>query len=76
MFQFLAITHICVKTRKSGRFKLKRITDSKRVLAKLLAVKREMARRMREPIPEQARWLSRVLQGTTTTTAGPTRRSG
>ena len=46
-----------------GRFKLKRITDSKRVRAKLLAVKREMARRMHQPIPAQGRWLARVLQG-------------
>src|SRR5512135_3042487 len=44
-------------------FKLKRITDSKRVRAKLLAVKREMAKRMHQPIPEQGRWLARVLQG-------------
>jgi group II intron reverse transcriptase/maturase len=62
-FQFLGFTHVCGTTRKSGRFKLKRITDSKRVRAKLLAVKREMARRMHQPIPEQGRWLARVLQG-------------
>ena len=62
-FQFLGFTHICAKTRKSGRFKLRRITNSKRMRAKLLAVKREMARRMHQPIPEQGRWLARVLQG-------------
>lgn len=62
-FRFLGFTHICAQTRKSGRFKLKRITDSKRVRAKLLAVKSEMARRMHQPIPEQGRWLARVLQG-------------
>ena len=62
-FQFLGFTHVCGKARKSGRFKLKRITDSKRVRAKLLAVKSEMARRMHQPIPEQGRWLARVLQG-------------
>jgi RNA-directed DNA polymerase len=62
-FQFLGFTHICAKTRKSGRFKLKRITDSKRMRAKLLAVKGEMARRMHQPIPEQGRWLARVLRG-------------
>jgi RNA-directed DNA polymerase len=62
-FQFLGFTHVCGKARKSGRFKLKRITDSKRVRAKLLAVKSEMARRMHLPIPEQGRWLARVLQG-------------
>ena len=62
-FQFLGFTHICGTTRKTGRFKLKRITDSKRVRAKLLAVKSEMARRMHQPIPEQGRWLARILQG-------------
>lgn len=62
-FQFLGFTHVCGKTRKSGRFKLKRITDSKRVRAKLLAVKVELARRMHQPVPEQGRWLARVLQG-------------
>jgi RNA-directed DNA polymerase len=62
-FRFLGFTHVCAKARKSGRFKLKRITDSKRVRAKLHAVKGEMARRRHQPIPEQGRWLARVLQG-------------
>jgi RNA-directed DNA polymerase len=62
-FQFLGFTHVCAKTRKSGRFKLKRITDSKRVRAKLHALKGEMRRRMHLPIPEQGRWLARVLAG-------------
>ena len=62
-FQFLGFTHICAKTRKSGRFKLKRITDSKRMRAKLLAVKREMWKRMHHPVPEQGRWLARILSG-------------
>jgi group II intron reverse transcriptase/maturase len=62
-FQFLGFTHACDKTRKTGRFKLRRITDSKRMRAKLLAVKREMARRMHLPIPEQGVWLASVLRG-------------
>jgi RNA-directed DNA polymerase len=62
-FQFLGFTHICATTRKSGRFKLRRITDSKRVRRKLLAVKREMAKRMHHPVPEQGRWLASVLSG-------------
>lgn len=62
-FQFLGFTHICAKTRKSGRFKLKRITDSRRMRAKLLAVKREMWKRMHHSVPEQGRWLARVLAG-------------
>jgi hypothetical protein len=59
-FQFLGFTHICAKTRKSGRFKLRRITNSKRMRAKLLAVKDEMWRRMHLPVPEQGRWLARA----------------
>jgi len=62
-FQFLGFTHVCAKTRKTGRFKLKRITDSKRVRAKLHALKGELARRRHLPIPEQGRWLASVLRG-------------
>jgi RNA-directed DNA polymerase len=62
-FRFLGFTHICGKTRKSGRFKLTRHTDSKRVRRKLLAVKSEMWKRMHLPIPEQGRWLASVLSG-------------
>jgi len=62
-FKFLGFTHACDKTRKTGRFKLRRITDSKRMRAKLLAIKREMARRMHLPIPEQGAWLASVLRG-------------
>ncbi len=62
-FRFLGFTHICGKTRKTKRFKLVRHTDSKRMRVKLLAVKREMARRMHLPIPEQGAWLASVLRG-------------
>jgi RNA-directed DNA polymerase len=62
-FQFLGFTHVCGKARKSERFKLKRITDSKRVRAKLRAKRLEMRRRMHQPIPEQGRWLASVLRG-------------
>jgi len=62
-FRFLGFTHVCGKTRKSGRFKLKRITDSKRVRTKLHVLKDEMRRRMHLPIPEQGRWLASVLRG-------------
>jgi hypothetical protein len=62
-FQFLGFTHACGKTRKSGRFKLTRLTDAKRMRAKLLAIKREMWKRMHQPIPQQGRWLGSVLSG-------------
>jgi RNA-directed DNA polymerase len=62
-FQFLGFTHVCGKTRKTKRFKLTRLTDAKRMRAKLLAIKREMWKRMHHLIPEQGRWLARVLSG-------------
>ena len=61
-FTFLGFTHICAKTRK-GRFMLKRITDPKRMRAKLREVKTEMRRRRVLPIPDQGRWLASVLRG-------------
>ena len=61
-FRFLGFTHACAKTKK-GRFKLKRITDSKRLQAKLRSVKTELMRRRHQPIPEQGRWLASVLRG-------------
>jgi len=61
-FSFLGFTHICGKTRK-GRFMLKRITDSKRMRAKLSKVKTELMRRRHLPIPEQGRWLASVIRG-------------
>jgi RNA-directed DNA polymerase len=61
-FTFLGFTHICARTRHGG-FKLKRITDAKRMQAKLHKVKAELRRRRHLPIPEQGRWLARVLAG-------------
>src|SRR5665213_1811872 len=61
-FSFLGFTHICA-TDRHGRFKLKRVTSKKKMHAKLKSVKTEMRRRMHHPIPEQGRWLARVMQG-------------
>jgi hypothetical protein len=61
-FRFLGFTHICGKTR-TGRFKLKRVTDSKRMRAKLREVKTELMHRRHLPVPEQGRWLASVLRG-------------
>ena len=61
-FRFLGFTHACGKTRK-GRFKLKRTTDSKRMRAKLNALKGKIERGRHLPIPEQGRWLASVLRG-------------
>jgi RNA-directed DNA polymerase len=61
-FGFLGFTHICAKT-KDGHFMLKRITEAKRMRAKLLALQGELMRRRHLPIPEQGRWLASVLRG-------------
>ncbi len=61
-FEFLGFTHICAKTRR-GRFKLKRITSSQRMRAKLREVKTELMRRRHLPIPQQGRWLASVVRG-------------
>jgi RNA-directed DNA polymerase len=61
-FDFLGFTHICARTR-NGRFKVRRITISKRMRAKLKQVKDDLRRRMHLPIPEQGRWLASVLNG-------------
>jgi RNA-directed DNA polymerase len=61
-FAFLGFTHICARDRR-GRFKLKRVTSKKKLRAKLHAIKNELQRRLHLSIPEQGRWLARVLQG-------------
>ena len=61
-FRFLGFTHICGKTR-GGRFQLKRITDSKRIPAKLAVLRGKIERRQHLPIDEQGRWLASALQG-------------
>jgi group II intron reverse transcriptase/maturase len=61
-FDFLGFTHICAKTRH-GRFRIRRITISKRMRAKLAEVKDQLRRRMHQPVPEQGRWLASVVAG-------------
>ena len=61
-FDFLGFTHICARMR-DGRFWVRRITISKRMRAKLRAVKDQLKRRRYQPIPEQGRWLAAVVRG-------------
>lgn len=69
-FDFLGFTHICGRMR-DGRFWVRRITISKRMRAKLRAVKDQLARRRHQPIPEQGRWLASVVRGHRTYYAVP-----
>jgi RNA-directed DNA polymerase len=61
-FTFLGFTHCCV-TSRTGRFRVGRLTDKKRMRAKRRSVKAELRRRMHLPIPQQGAWLRSVLRG-------------
>ncbi len=62
-FDFLGFTHICGKTRKTGRFIVKRQTIRKRLTAKLKMLKAELRHRWHEPVPSVGKWLRSVVQG-------------
>ena len=61
-FSFLGFTHICA-TSRNGRFWIRRITDKKRLTAKLTQLKGELLRRRHDPVPDQGRWLAQVITG-------------
>jgi RNA-directed DNA polymerase len=61
-FNFLGLTHICARGRNGG-FWVRRITDSKRMQAKLKTLNIELKRRRHEPIPVQGQWLGSVVRG-------------
>lgn len=62
-FNFLGFTHMCGKTRKTGRFIVKRKTIPKRLSARLRELKRELRRRWHQPVVEVGAWLRLVVQG-------------
>ena len=60
-FTFLGFRHIARMTR--GRFWIQRITNRKKMTAKLKSVKAELMRKRHLPVPEQGRWLASVITG-------------
>ena len=62
-FNFLGFTHICGTRRSTGRFTVLRQTIRKRLQAKLSEVKRDLRRRMHDPIPAVGTWLRSVVGG-------------
>ena len=62
-FDFLGFTHICAKTRKDGYFTVKRKSISKRLRRKVKEVGEKLNRMRHAPVPEQGKWLRRVIQG-------------
>jgi len=63
VFDFLGLTHMCGKTRKGGRFIVKRKTIRKRLSAKLRELKEELRRRWHQPVTDVGRWLGSVVRG-------------
>jgi group II intron reverse transcriptase/maturase len=61
-FAFLGFTHICGQDRH-GRFLLERRTRRDRMRSKLKAIKLQLRRKMHASIPEQGRWLGRIVRG-------------
>lgn len=61
-FDFLGFTHICGRSRK-GWFTVRRQTMRERMQRKLHEVRRELWRRMHDPVPEQGAWLESVVRG-------------
>lgn len=62
-FAFLGFTHYCGKRRSDGSFIVWRKTASKRMAAKLRALKASLIRRKHEPPAQVGEWLTRVVQG-------------
>jgi RNA-directed DNA polymerase len=62
-FDFLGFTHICGKTRITGRFIVRRKSIQKRLRMKLQQVKAELHHRWHDPVSAVGQWLRRVVQG-------------
>ncbi len=62
-FDFLGFTHICGKTRMSGRFTVRRNMIGKRMRAKLQEIRQKLRQRMHEAVPQTGKWVRSVVQG-------------
>ena len=62
-FDFLGFTHICGRTRKSGKFVVKRQTVKKRMRAKLAEVRKRLRKNLHLPVPRLLKWLASVTRG-------------
>ena len=61
-FKFLGFVFICGKTRR-GKFLVHRRSRRDRMRTRLTEIKKELRKRMHQPIPEQGRWLAQVVRG-------------
>src|ERR687886_308431 len=60
-FDFLGFTHCCGRKRQGGGSCVKRKTVSKRLRARLRAVRAALLRRRHEPLLQQTGWLQGVV---------------
>jgi hypothetical protein len=70
----LGFVFICGKSRW-GKFLVHRKSRRDRMRAKLAEIKKELRKRMHQPIPEQGRWLGQVVRGYFGYHAVPTNRA-
>jgi RNA-directed DNA polymerase len=70
-FKFLGFVFICGKSLR-GKFLVHRKSRRDRMRVKLAEIKKELRKRMHQPIPEQGRWLAQVVKGYSAYHAVPT----
>jgi len=73
-FKFLGFVFIYGKSHR-GQFFVQRKTRRDRMQVKLKEIKKELRKRMHQPIPEQGRWLAQVVRGYFAYHAVPTNRA-
>jgi RNA-directed DNA polymerase len=62
-FNFLGFTHVCGKTRTSGKFTVLRKTIAKRMAAKLKLLRDKLWEWRHEPVQKLGEWLGVVVRG-------------
>lgn len=62
-FDFPGFTHICSKTRKTGKFDIRRKPIAKRVRSRLKKINQTLKKNRHKPVPEQGKWLQSVVRG-------------
>jgi hypothetical protein len=55
--------HFCTRSRKWGSFVIERKTITKRMRAKLKAIKMKLRKRMHDPVAQTGAWVKQMLQG-------------
>ena len=62
-FNFLGFTHSCGRKRSNGMFTVIRRTVVKRRRTKLSELKKELRKRLHQPVPQVGQWLRAVVAG-------------